>query len=615
MHKIVVSLIFALLVVCIAIVCSAIAGGGMPSSQDSEIAWGFLVMGLFGGLSFFLYGMEMMSEGMKRTAGSQMRSILAALTKNRFFALVAGAFVTMVIQSSSATTVMLVSFVQAELMTFAQSLGVIFGANIGTTVTAQLIAFKLTDYALGMIAVGFAIKMFAKNDKYQELGNVLLGFGILFFGMKLMSDSMKPLRTLPGFIDMIKGLENPFLGIVVGGLFTALIQSSSAFTGIVIVLAQQGFIGLEAGIPLILGANIGTCITAGLASIGTSREAKRVAVAHVLFQVFGVLLFIFWIPYFAKLITSVSAFFGSSEIARQIANAHTIFNVSVGIAILPLTGLLASVIMKIIPLKYEKKPGDSEIKVWHLDDSMIETPSLAIDLVRTEIARMAQILGRMLNAIIIPFISDPDLIWKDPKLSRDEKIRLIKEIPTHDAVFKHLTLKAGIDLREKKIDFLDEKIHDYLMKIARQELNKDEAEEVFIMTSVTNDMESIGDIIHRNILPLIKKKKALKAEFSTQGKEELMRYHLKVIKQISRLRETFAEKDRNIATRVMAKEGKYTDLETQFRLKHMKRVIQKKGKSIKTHEVHLELIDLLHQINVYTINIAKTLVSRSEDLP
>jgi len=565
-------------------------------------------MGLFGGLSFFLYGIEMMSEGMKKTAGRQMRSILAALTSNRFFAFVAGAFVTMVIQSS-ATTVMLVSFVQAELMTFTQSIGVIFGANVGTTVTAQLIAFKLTDYALGMIAFGFALKMFVKNDKYREIGNIILGFGILFFGMKLMSDSMSPLRTLPGFIDMIKGLENPFLGIIVGSLFTALIQSSGAFAGIVIVLAQQGFITLEAGIPLILGANIGTCITVVLASIGTSREAKRVAIAHVLFQVIGVLLFICWIPSFANLITEVSGFFGSSQLARQIANAHTIFNVSVGIAILPFTGLFASIIMKILPAKFEKKPWDAEIKVWHLDDSMIETPPLAIDLVRTEIARMAKILNRMLNAIIIPFISDPDLIRAHPNIPKDEKDRLIREIPSHDMIFKHLTLQEGIDLRERKIDFLDEKIHEYLMKIARHELNEHEAEEVFKMTSVTNDMESIGDIIHRNMLPLLKKKKALRVEFSTEGKEDLMRYHHKVTKQIRRLQETFEEKDKDIANTIMVKETEYNELETQFRLKHMHRVLQKKGKSLKTHATHLEFMDLLKQINVYTINIAKILVT------
>lgn len=589
-------------------ITTAVAGGGSSSTQNTEISWGYLVMGLFGGLAFFLHGMEMMSEGMKKSAGNQMRSILATLTSNRFLALVSGAFVTMVIQSSSATTVMLVSFVQAELMTFAQSLGVILGADIGTTITAQLIAFKLTDYALAMIAIGFYLRMFGRKDKTKEMGNVILGFGILFFGMKLMSDAMKPLRTLPGFIDMIKGLENPIMGLLVGTLFTGLIQSSSAFTGIVIVLAQQGFITLEAGIPLIFGSNIGTCITAGIATIGTSRDAKRVAIAHVLFKILGVLLFIFWIPSFAKMITSLSACFGSSGTARQIANAHTIFNVSLGLVFLPVTGVLAAFILKIFPERRKKKRDEPELKIWHLDESMIETPSLAIDLVRTEIARMAKILGRMLNAIIIPFISDADLIRDNPKFSADEKERLIQEIPTHDEVHKHMTLLEGIDFREKKIDFLDEKIYDYLMKIARQELNKHEAEEVFKMTSVANDMESIGDIIHRNILPLIAKKKELKAEFSSAGKEELMRYHLKVIKQISRLRETFEEKDRMVATRIMAKEDKYTDLEVQFRLKHMERVIRKKEKSLKTHEIHLELMDLLKQVNVYTINIAKTLL-------
>lgn len=603
MNKILISLLFSAI-----FVLSALAGQGGAASQAGPVSWGFLVMGLFGGLSLFLYGMEMMSRGLKETAGSHMRSILAALTSNRFYGLLAGAFVTMVIQSSSATTVMLVSFVQAELMTFAQSIGVIFGANIGTTVTAQLIAFKLTDFALGMIAVGFALKMFAKTDRQKELGSVILGFGILFFGMKLMSDAMKPLRTLPGFIDMIKGLENPLLGIAVGSVFTGLIQSSSAFTGIVIVLSQQGFVSLEAGIPLIFGANIGTCITAGFASIGASREAKRVAVAHVMFQVVGVLIFIFWIPAFAKLVTDVSAAFGSSDIARQIANAHTLFNFSVGFLMLPFTGVMAVLIMKILPKKKVYKPGDSELKVWHLEDAMIETPALAIDLVRTEVARMAKILNRMLDAVIIPFISDPDLIMESKELSEDEKKDLIREIPVHDKIFPHLTLEEGLHLRERKIDFLDEKVGEYLMKIARQHLSEEEAAEVFQLTSVTNDIESIGDIIHRNIVPLMMKKKAVKAEFSTRGKEELLMYHSKVMKQISRLKAAFEEKDRHLTQKIIAKEIEYTDLETQFRYLHIKRVIQKESKSLKTHEIHLELMDLLKQINVYTANIAKTLL-------
>ncbi len=201
------------------------------------ISWVKLTLGMLGGLAFFLYGMEKMSEGLKQSAGNRMRSILGALTQNRVVALGVGVFVTMIIQSSSATTVMLVSFVQAELMTFTQSLGVILGADIGTTITAQMVAFKLTDYALGMVAAGFALRMFGKSDNIKSFGDVMLGFGILFFGMKLMSDTMAPLRSYPDFIDMMKSMENPFMGILAGALFTAVVQSSSATTGVVIVLA------------------------------------------------------------------------------------------------------------------------------------------------------------------------------------------------------------------------------------------------------------------------------------------------------------------------------------------------------------------------------------------
>jgi phosphate:Na+ symporter len=409
------------------------AGG----SSRQEISWGFLIIGLFGGLALFLYGMEKMSEGMKKSAGHKMRSILGTLTNNRVIGLLVGAFVTMVIQSSSATTVMLVSFVQAELMSFVQSLGVILGADIGTTITAQLIAFKLTDYALLMIVIGFGMRMIAKKDNIKHFGEVILGFGILFFGMKLMSDAMKPLRTYQEFIDLLKGLENPLLGLLVGTIFTALIQSSSAFTGVIIVLAQQGLITLEAGIPMVFGANIGTCITAGLACIGTTREAKRVALAHVLFKIAGVALFIFWIPAFADMIRAIAAQFGSG-VARQIANAHTIFNVSLGLIFLPFTAIFAGVILKIFPDRKELK-GVIPV-TWHLDDSMIATPEFAIGLARTEISRMAKILGRMLRAIIIPFMSDKNLIKKGG-LPKEETDLLVEEIPTQDEIFPQLTLK------------------------------------------------------------------------------------------------------------------------------------------------------------------------------
>ncbi len=550
-----------------------------------EISWKFLIIGLLGGLALFIYGMEQMSEGMKKSAGDQMRSILAALTHNQFLGLTVGAFVTMVIQSSSATTVMLVSFVQAGLMNFTQCLGVILGGGIGTTVTAQLIAFKLTDYALLLIFIGAVLRMFARSDRVRSIGDIILGFGILFYGMKLMSDTMKPLRSYPAFIDTLKGLENPLLGLLVGTLLTALIQSSSAFTGILIVLAQQNLITLEAGIPMIFGANIGTCITAGLASIGTSREAKRVAVAHVFFKIAGVLLFFFWIPTFADLIRQLGARFGTGA-ARDIANAHTFFNVSIGFLFLPATSFFGRIITALLP----DKPIDPAFKLAtrHIDDRQVFNPPVAIELARAEISRVASLLGKMQRAIIVPFFSDED---------------------RNDEFYPKLSLLEGIELRENKINFLQEEIKTFLLKVGQQPLSQKQSDEIFGMISIVKDMESMGDLIHRNMIPLIPKKHALETDFSDEGREELLIYHEKVCKQVYLLKEAFAERNPEKARKIMLKERKYLDLESQYRIRHLQRMLCKRCESLETHEVHMELMDLMKQVIVYSSNIAKTFVN------
>ncbi len=569
--------------------CSGVLYG--QGITANAINWGFLIMGLFGGLSLFLYGMSKMSDGLKKAAGNKMREILATLTKNRVIALFVGAFVTMVIQSSSATTVMLVSFVQAQLMTYVQSIGIILGANIGTTITAQLVAFKLTDYALLMIAVGFALTMFSKKEYLKHTGEAILGFGILFFGMKIMSDSMRPLRSFEPFIDMMRGLENPIFGLMIGAAFTALIQSSSAFTGIVIVLAQQGLLTLEAGIPMVLGANIGTCVTAGLASIGTIREAKRVAIAHVLFNLGGVLIFVWFIPPLAELVRSLSSVSGLSgmeklaaETPRQIANAHTIFNISVGLIFLPFTAILAKQVYRLLPLTEETKGIKPD--VWHLDDSQLANPAIAIKLAQTEMLRMIKILSRMLDSCFQPFINDE---------------------PDRDEVYAQLSLIEGIDMREEKIDFLEENITNYLFKVSRGELDISQAEETFSLISMVNNMESVGDIIQKNIVPLIHKKQALKESFSTEGEKELVAFHNKVAKQMSRLSEAFSELNLEKAQKLLKKDVKYQSLEAEYRQAHLVRVQMEKTNSVATHEVHMELMDLLNQINVYIGNIAKTI--------
>jgi len=546
-------------------------------------------MTLFGGLALFLYGMEKMSSGMKKAAGDSMRSILSALTNNRYMGLLVGAFVTMVIQSSSATTVMLVSFVQAGLMTFVQSLGVILGADIGTTVTAQLVAFKLTDYALLMITIGFGLMMFGRNDSQKNIGESILGFGILFYGMKLMSDAMYPLRTYEPFINTLSHLENPIMGLLVGAAFTALIQSSSAFTGIIIVLSQQGLLTLDAGIPLIMGANIGTCITAGLASIGASREAKRVALAHVMFKIVGVMLFIFWIPWFADIIRAISP--ASTEVGidnlsavvpRQIANAHTIFNVGLALVFIPFTGVFAKIILKIFPDIEDER--DLTIAAWHLDESAIETPALALDLARSEIARMAKITGRMMDGFIKPFLEN------DPGM---------------DIVHPQLTVMEGIEMRERKLDFLEKKIKKYLLQIGQEELSDTQIAEVFGMITISSQMESIGDVMERNLRALVTKKRALEFDFSDEGKKELIKYNTKVCKQFSRLEKTFSELDPKRAKKVIAKEEKYLDLEARYRESHFQRLSDAREESVETDSIHTELLEMMKQINLHTGEIAK----------
>jgi len=572
------------------------------------ISWFFLCMGMLGGLALFLYGMEEMSSGLKRTAGNRMRSILAALTKNRVIAMFVGAVVTVVVQSSSATTVMLVSFVQAGLMTFVQSLGVILGADIGTTVTAQLIASNLGDYALLMVVIGFSMHTFGKKGATKNVGDVILGFGLLFFGMKLMSDTMKPLRTYAVFIDIMRDMENPFLGILVGALFTSLIQSSAATAGIVIALAQQDILNLEAGIPLVLGANIGTCITAGLASIGTSREAKRVAMAHVLFKLAGVLLFIFWIPGFADLIRMLAERFDSGT-ARQIANAHTIFNVALALIFLPFTEHFSRLILKILPI--EEKPKDVIMTTKYLDEESISTPAVALDLARAEVARMAKLVWRMLAAIIIPFMSDEKLIEKEIS-DPEEKDFLLREIPTKDFWRTDLTLLQGIDMREEKIDFIEEKIREYLFKITSRGVAPEQANEAFGMISIASDIESVADLIHRNMVPLIAKKKDLMIDFSEEGKEEILIYHQKVCRRIELLKESFTEMDLDAAREIMSSERTYLDLEEQYRARHLERIRQKQVESAKTHEIHMELMDLLKQVVVYSSNMAKTFLLKCQ---
>ena len=553
-------------------------------SDDNGISFFLLFTGLFGGMGMFLYGMEMMSDGMKVTAGNSMRTILEKLTSNKYLAVLVGAFVTMVIQSSSATTVMLVSFVNSGLLAFSQALGVILGSNIGSTVTAQIVAFKVTDYALLLIAAGSLMSLFSKKDTVKNLGFVILGFGLLFYGMKVMSDTMKPLRADPAFNSILTSFENPFLGILAGAIFTALVQSSSATTGIVITLASGGSITLEAGIPLIFGANIGTCITALLAGLNASRDAKRVAVAHVTFNLLGVLLFCFWIPTFADFVSQTS-----QNIPRQIANAHTFFNILASIVFIPFTGFIAKTIIHYFPDK-EVDRNIEKPAVLHLDESLIGQPEAAINSAQAEIKGVVGLTERIVGTLVRPFVNSKNLA---------------------DVENSDLDFMSGTNQRIEKIGFLNQKINDYLIATSKSDLSSSQSKELFTLVSIVNYLGSMNDLIKLRFVSLVSKKEGINDEFSETDQNEIIDYHKRLLKQVKRLDKFFVKFDKEKMEKIISKGKENKDIENKYKLNRLDRIkssSEDNDKSSEINQLHTQLMDVLKQVNIFIDLIADALI-------
>ncbi len=344
--------------------------------------WILITILLLGGLALFLHGMNVMTEGLKAAAGSRMKSFLKGMTRNRWTSLSAGAGITAVIQSSSVTTVLAVGFVSAGLLSFQSTLGLILGANLGTTITAQIIAFKITSASWLMIAFGYLFSVAFEKKSYKHFGTIILGLGLVFLGMNVMSEATAPLKSFDPFIDVMKGLDNYFLGILLGTVFTAAVQSSSATTGVVIVLASQGLVGVEAGIAIIFGANIGTCVTAVLSALGKPRAAMRVAISHVFINVAGVLIWFAFIRQLADVVETLSA--GSQ--ARQIANAHTIFNLANTLVFIWFVHPVSRLVLWMVP----EKKKDTKQLFPELHSYYLEDISMAIDLANGAIYKLGK---------------------------------------------------------------------------------------------------------------------------------------------------------------------------------------------------------------------------------
>lgn len=391
---------------------------------------------LAGGLALFLFGLELMTGGLKAVAGSRLQSVLGKLAANRFRGLLAGAFVTAVLNSSTITTVLMVGFVSAGLMILGQTVPIIMGANIGSTVTAQIIAFDVSAFTPVMLAVGFLFHAFGGRQAFRQVGGIVFGLGLLFLGIQFMGDATRPLRTFQPFIDAMQDMENPLLGILLGAIFTAVVQSSAATLAIVIALASQGLMPLEAGIAIILGANVGTCGTALLASIGKSAEAAQVGVVHLLFNVIGVLFWVFLIPQLADLVRHISPsapdLQGTARLAaetpRQVPNTYTMFSVASTFILIWFAGPLGKLAQRIVPARHrETKTAGEPI---YLDESALTVPSLGLHRVCLELARMGElVLAMVARAKIVAVDGGPQdlqtLLGQDDEIDRLESAILV----------------------------------------------------------------------------------------------------------------------------------------------------------------------------------------------
>jgi phosphate:Na+ symporter len=548
-----------------------------------ELAPVAMTVQLLGGLALFLFGMEKMTDGLKAAAGKQMNALLGKLTGNRILGAITGALVTAVIQSSSVTTVLVVGFVSAGIMTLVQSVGVIFGANVGTTFTAQIVAFNTTALALPLITIGFVTTFFWKQGVARHYGAMLMGLGLLFYGMGTMGAAMSPLRTHQGFADLLQSLQNPVLGMLAGALFTALVQSSSATIGLAVVMATQGLLSLPAGIAILFGAKIGTGITAVLAGIGKPADAKRAAVVHVLFNVLGAVI---WLPFIAQLawiaesISPVAADLEgverlAEEVPRQIANAATIWATANTVIFLPFAGLFAALATRVIPSRAAEPKRLVEAKF--LDDEVLAVPAMALERARLELGHMGELTDAMLAKV------------KSAFQARD---------------------LGGLSQPYEQVAVLREAVLAYLQRIGRSELSDSEADEHARLVAASGEIELMSAAISHELAPLALAFKEAAITPSQETRDRLDRL-IEVVQQSAHSALlALVEADERAAQSVVSKRHAVLELGVDLQRLQAERLAQDDPDRLKKHRVQLEILDRLRRIYSIAEHMALSVLPR-----
>lgn len=519
-----------------------------------------VLLALFGGMALLLYGIQLTGDGLQRAAGGRLRSLLTGLARNRVLAVASGAVITAVLQSSSATTVMLIGFVSAGLMAFRQTLGVILGADIGTTLTVQLIAFRITDYALLLVGAGFTITFLAGRRVVKDVGQALLGFGLIFLGLKLILDGVAPLKASPLATQLLAAVAgHAVVAVLTAAVFSALVHSSAATIGLALALATEGLLDLRGAVAIVLGANVGTCATALMASIGSSAEAKRVAVAHIGFKLLGVALVLPLIEPFTRLVASTAG-----DPARQIANAHTFFNVGISLVFLPFAPVAARAIEALVP---PDQPGENPFKTRYLDERALNQPALALGQATREALRMADVVQGMLRDVV-------------PVFQRDDQ-----------------ELLEDVERRDDQVDFLEREIKLFLTRLGREAMGPDLSRREIGLISFIGNLENVGDIIDKNLMELARKKLYHARRFSEAGWAEIVEFHGLVSKNLESAIAAFAANDRGLAQQVLDQRPLMRQRERELRESHLERLRAGLAESLETSEIHLDILTNLKRIS------------------
>lgn len=531
--------------------------------------------------------MDQLTSGLKLAAGTRLKAMLSRLTGNRFRGAAVGAAVTAIVQSSSVTTVLVVGFVSAGLMTLAQSVAVIMGANVGTTVTAQVVAFDVAGYGLLAVAAGFFLQLVGKSSLSGHVGRVLMGLGLVFFGMELMGNATNPLRDAPAFASAMQSMSRPLVGILVAGTFTALVQSSSATTALVIVLASEGAVSLEAGIVLVLGANIGTCVTAMMAAAGKRVEARRAAAVHVLFNVLGVALWLGLVDQLADLVRIVSpqadGLSGAARLAadtpRQIANAHTIFNVANMLLLIWFVKPIAWIAAKLVRPRDE---DDETVTPRYLDPALLQTPDLALDRVRMELRRVSDRIIRMLEEA-----------W--PAVATGGTSALDR-----------------LRLRDQEVDVLYARIVDYLSAISKESLHDDHVRLAQHYIHTASNLESIGDLIEVNLHDVGVTRLESGIRMSAGTIEAFGRLHTRIVWAVRMAAQAFDAGNPAMARTVVEAKRDIAMLAEELQSRLTSRVGAPEADRRALYQTESELLEYLKRIYYFAKQIAKRTIAQDE---